>query len=416
MTDKISRKMQMSNLLNGSDKNIANRNFITDTRAASKSTAETLKNYTIKKVLGEGAFGKVKLAVHNHSRLKVAIKILVKNNIKTENDRKVVSKELQILKILRHPYIMQLYEILEDENCLYLVTEFAEKGNLLDYIYNRTRINESTACKFFQQLIDGIDYLHKINVVHRDLKPENLLLDERENVKMADFGLSNVYKDGERLRTACGSPAFAAPEMIRFGRYHPAGVDVWSAGVILYCMLAGYLPFSSDDTQDIYKKIVKGKFTIPKFFSLEATDLINRILVTTPSKRYTIAEIRKHKWFRTYSGYVDVPKGLIMGYNEIPIDMAIVKKVEAFGYDREVITQSIKNYRHNKISTLYSLLLRKEVKNGYVSNADIENIMFKPKILKHVEEQNLRIKDIVANEDHRGTETIQGFSLTAADQ
>lgn len=409
MTDKLSRKMQMSNLLNGSDKNIANRNFITDTRQTSKSTADTLKNYTIKKVLGEGAFGKVKLALHNHSKQKVAIKILEKKRIKSELDRKLVSRELQILKILRHPNIMQLYEILEDDSCLYLITEFAGRGELLSYITSRQRVNENAACRFFQQLIDGLEYIHKINVVHRDLKPENLLIDDKDNIKIADFGLSNVYKEGERLRTGCGSPAFAAPEMIRFGRYHPPGVDVWSSGVILYTMLAGYLPFEGSDTQDLYKKILKGKFKIPAFFSLDAVDLLNKMLVVTPKKRISIAEIKSHKWFKLYRGYTDIPKGLIMGYNEIPIDNAIVKKVEAFGYDREVITQSIKNYRHNKISTLYTLLLKKEVRNGYVSGADIESIMFKPKVLPEVEKLNLTIKEIIAKEEHRGGENIQGL-------
>lgn len=136
-----------------------------------------------------------------------------------------------------------------------------------------------------------------MGIVHRDLKPENLLLDHEKNIKLVDFGLSNTYLEGGLLKTACGSPCYAAPEMIAGHEYHPSKVDVWSCGVILYAMICGYLPFEDPDTAQLYKKILKGEFSLPQFVSNESADLLGKILKTDPETRYTAEDIRKHKWF-----------------------------------------------------------------------------------------------------------------------
>ena len=138
--------------------------------------------------------------------------------------------------------------------------EYASGGELFDYIVANTRLKEKEACKYFQQITSGVEYLHKLGIVHRDLKPENLLIDHEKNIKLVDFGLSNTYKKGETLKTACGSPCYAAPEMIAGERYFGAKVDVWSCGVILYAMICGYLPFEDPDTAKLYKKILRGDF------------------------------------------------------------------------------------------------------------------------------------------------------------
>ncbi len=195
-------------------------------RKKQSSTNKLLKSYIIKSDLGQGTFGKVKLGIHIPTKEKVAIKVLEKNKIVDEGDRERISREIQILKIIRHPNITQLYEIIEDEVQLYLIMEFVPKGELFDYIVSQQRIKEHQASKFFQQIVDGIEYIHKLNIVHRDLKPENLLLDEKMNIKIVDFGLSNLYNEGQLLKTACGSPCYAAPEMIAGKKYKGVQVDI----------------------------------------------------------------------------------------------------------------------------------------------------------------------------------------------
>jgi 5'-AMP-activated protein kinase catalytic alpha subunit len=182
------------------------------------------------------------------------------------------------LKLIRHPNIIQLYEIIETAKYLFLVMEFVEHGELFEYIVNNRKLKEAEACKLYHQLINGIEYTHKLNIVHRDLKPENLLLDFDHSLKIVDFGLSNTYKQGETLKTPCGSPCYAAPEMIKAERYSGLRVDIWSSGVILFAMLCGYLPFEDSNTGNLYQKILSGKYSPSKSLSEDAKDLISRVL------------------------------------------------------------------------------------------------------------------------------------------
>jgi len=297
-----------------------------------------------------------------------------------------------------HSNITQQYCVVETKNTIYIVTEYCSGGELFDYIVSNQRVKEVEACKFYQQLTDGIEYIHKLKIVHRDLKPENLLLDHNMNIKIVDFGLSNLYKENQLLKTACGSPCYAAPEMIAGKKYNGLQVDIWSSGVILFATLCGYLPFDDNDTQTLYRKIMRGEFSIPSFLSNNASDLLKCILNTNPQKRYSIEQIRSHSWFQIYRGYVNIPKGLIIGYNEIPVDETLVDSVVSFGYERDALLQSLKNNRHNKLTTLYYLLLKKFVKNGHVSNADISSVIFKPRVLKEVEEMENAIKSAVEEE------------------
>ena len=183
-------------------------------------------NYRIGKEIGEGTFGKVKLATHSITQENVAVKILEKSKISEASDIDRITREIYILKIIRHPNIIQLYEIIENSKKIYLVMEYASGGELFDYISNNGKLTEQEACKFYQQLVSGIEYLHNLNIVHRDLKPENLLLDYNKNIKIVDFGLSNIYKANELLKTSCGSPCYAAPEMIANKKYIPLCVDI----------------------------------------------------------------------------------------------------------------------------------------------------------------------------------------------
>ena len=160
--------------------------------------------------------------------------------------------------------------------------EYAGGGELFDYIVKRKRLQEHEGCKFFQQIISGVEYIHKVKICHRDLKPENLLLDDKNNIKIVDFGLSNTYKDGETLKTACGSPCYAAPEMIAGKRYNGLNSDIWSCGIILYAISCGYLPFEDPNTNKLYKKILNCDYLIPGFITANCKDLIKKILNTDP--------------------------------------------------------------------------------------------------------------------------------------
>ena len=209
--------------------------------------------------------------------------------------------------------------------------EYASGGELFDYIVANTRLKEEEASKYFQQINAGVEYIHQLNIVHRDLKPENLLLDHNKNIKIVDFGLSNSYSQGELLKTACGSPCYAAPEMIAGKKYLGANVDIWSSGVIMFALICGFLPFEDPDTSKLYKKILSGEFKIPSFVSKDAADLMQKILNTDPEKRYKITDIRKHPWFELNQP-VCSNKGLIVGYNQIPNEEMILEMLEEKGF------------------------------------------------------------------------------------
>ncbi|CBK23984.2 uncharacterized protein [Blastocystis hominis] len=253
--------------------------------------------YRLEKTLGTGSFGKVKLAVHIPTNIEVAIKILSKEKIKQLEMSEKVKREIQILRSFKHPHIVRLYEVIDTPSDLFLVTEYVRGGELFDYIVRHGRLPENEARRFFQQIISGIEYCHNNGVVHRDLKPENILLDEYNNIKIADFGLANFLVDGCFLDTSCGSPNYAAPEVISGRMYAGPEVDIWSCGVILYALLCGRLPFDDENISVLFRKIKNGLYRLPSFLSEGGRDLIPEMLLNDPVKRITIPEIRKDPWF-----------------------------------------------------------------------------------------------------------------------
>ena len=278
--------------------------------------------------LGQGTFGIVVLATHQLTKEKVAVKILEKEKIIQEADKTRIEREIKILKNLRHNNIVHLYDIKETPSSLYIIMEYVQGKELFDYIVSKRRLSEIEACNFYQQIISGIEYLGKIRVVHRDLKPENLLLDKEKNIKIVDFGISNIYPNNELLKTACGSPCYAAPEMINGELYKGLGADIWSSGIVLYAMLCGYLPFGDEDNEKLYKKITSGKFEIPKFLSENCKDILRKILNTDPEKRFTIKQIKKHPWFNIINPRINMSEGLLLNVNIVPIDEKILDEEE----------------------------------------------------------------------------------------
>ncbi|KAJ2662776.1 Protein kinase [Coemansia sp. RSA 1200] len=262
------------------------------------SGKQKIGNYTVLQTVGVGSFGKVKLAVHSQTGHKVALKIIGRSKLAHSDMIGRVNREIQYLKMLRHPHIIKLYEVITTATDIIMVIEYAG-GELFNYIVERGRMNERDARRFFQQIVSAVEYCHRRNIVHRDLKPENVLLDPYDNVKVADFGLSNIMKDGEFLQTSCGSPNYAAPEVINGKLYAGPEVDAWSCGVILYVMLCGRLPFDDDHIPALFKKITAGVFTMPGYLSQGARAILSGLLQVDPLKRMTLAQVRQHSWFTT---------------------------------------------------------------------------------------------------------------------
>ena len=260
------------------------------------------KKYVISKTLGKGTFGKVKIA-HNleNKKEKYACKILLKSNIKDEDDEIRCKREMDILKKMHHVNVVRIYEIVSTETTYYIFMDFCAKGELFNYIVQQQHLSQEKSAFFYYQLINGIEYIHKKNVCHRDLKPENLLLTEKMKLKIIDFGLSNYFK-GNLLETPCGSPCYASPEMVMGKKYNGFCIDIWSSGIILYAMLCGYLPFEEVENDEynevLFKNIVECNVEYPhEFITPVARDLLMKILVKDPEKRITIDEIKQHNFY-----------------------------------------------------------------------------------------------------------------------
>ena len=328
--------------------------------------------FIIGEEVGKGTFGVVRIATHIITGEKVAVKMLYKEKILEESDKKRLEREIKILKILRHRNIVHLYNVIQTSSTIYLVMEYIKGKELFEIIVHKKRLTELEALRYFQQLISGIEYLGKIRVAHRDLKPENLLIDSRNTLKIADFGLSNMYKNNELLSTACGSPCYAAPEMIAGEKYYGLSADIWSSGIILYTMLCGRLPFEDKDNEVLYKKIKEGNFKIPDFLSENAKDFLVKILNVNPKKRYTIAQIKKHPWFNLLDQRKYMSKGLLLNKFIVPIDEDIVTKMEnEYEYNSKEIRINLLGNKHNHITTTYYLILKKKIKKGINSICDM---------------------------------------------
>jgi serine/threonine protein kinase len=263
-------------------------------------------NYVLKQKLGEGAFAEVRLGVHAQTGEEYAVKILDRAAITGLDFERDVKREIKIMKYLRHPGIVSIHAVLVTESKMYLVMELVRGGELYEEIVKKRRIDEETARKYFQQLVDAMVYCHRRGVVHRDLKPENLLLTGDGNLKVTDFGMSWMKDHMEPecnakrlLQTQCGTPKYMAPEVIALSAqgYDGEKLDAWECGMVLYALLAGYLPFNGEDDNSVFNSILRGKLQFPSHFSPGAKDVLKQLLEKDPANRASLECIREHMWF-----------------------------------------------------------------------------------------------------------------------
>ncbi|KAM9251462.1 5'-AMP-activated protein kinase catalytic subunit alpha-1-like isoform 1-T1 [Cariama cristata] len=314
-------------------------------------------NYILGDTLGVGTFGKVKIGKHELTQHKVAVKILNRQKIRSLDVVGKIRREIQNLKLFRHPHIIKMYQVICTPTDIFMVMEYVSGGELFDYICKNGRLDEKESRRLFQQILSGVDYCHRHMVVHRDLKPENVLLDARMNAKIADFGLSNMMSDGEFLRTSCGSPNYAAPEVISGRLYAGPEVDIWSSGVILYALLCGTLPFDDDHVPTLFKKICDGIFYTPQYLNPSVISLLKHMLQVDPMKRATIKNIREHEWFKQ-----DLPKYLFPedpSYSSTMIDDEALKEVcDKFECTEEEVLSCLYSQNHqDPLVVAYHLII-----------------------------------------------------------
>ncbi|KAJ3426827.1 protein kinase [Anaeramoeba flamelloides] len=340
---------------------------------------ETVGPYLIDKTIGVGANGKVKLGIHKETKKKVAIKILAKKRFfRQPKTRTKLEREISVLKLLKHPNIMRLYDVYETSKKLYLIMELAEGGELFDLLISKKSLGHTCALYYFQQIIFALNYMHERKICHRDLKPENLLLDNNMNLKIADFGMAQLMKDGSLLETSCGSPQYACPEIIKGLNYDGRKADVWACGVILYTFISGKLPFNSTNMNKLLTKIKMGNYAMNENFNEMEKDLIKKLLTNNPIKRISIKEILKHPLFISNYPEKFIPPNSKLNIvkigkiNSKNIQEDILKDLESLGWGAtKKIRYALKKKKLNQVKIYYYLFLKKK---GLENTLQIEKI------------------------------------------
>uniref|UniRef100_A0A674MM32 MAP/microtubule affinity-regulating kinase 3 n=1 Tax=Takifugu rubripes TaxID=31033 RepID=A0A674MM32_TAKRU len=332
-------------------------------RPASFCDQPHIGNYRLLKTIGKGNFAKVKLARHVLTGKEVAVKIIDKTQLNSSSLQKLF-REVRIMKLLNHPNIVKLFEVIETEKTLYLVMEYASGGEVFDYLVAHGRMKEKEARAKFRQIVSAVQYCHQKCIVHRDLKAENLLLDADMNIKIADFGFSNEFTLGNKLDTFCGSPPYAAPELFQGKKYDGPEVDVWSLGVILYTLVSGSLPFDGQNLKELRERVLRGKYRIPFYMSTDCENLLKKFLILNPSKRGSLEQIMRDRWMNV--GYEDEE---LKPYIEPQPDYKDPKKTDIMlqmGFSLEEIQDSLVNQKYNDVMAAYLLL---DYRNSEVSTS-----------------------------------------------
>ncbi|KAM4014653.1 LOW QUALITY PROTEIN: maternal embryonic leucine zipper kinase-like [Anomaloglossus baeobatrachus] len=319
---------------------------------------ELLKYYELHETIGTGGFAKVKLATHLLTGEKVAIKVMNKESLGDDLPR--VKTEIEAMKNLSHQHVCRLYHVIETPKKIFMVLEYCPGGELFDYIIAKDRLSEDEARVFFRQIVSAVAYIHSQGYAHRDLKPENLLIDEDQNLKLIDFGLCAKPKGGMdyHLMTCCGSPAYAAPELVQGKAYIGSEADIWSMGVLMYALMCGYLPFDDDNVMLLYKKIMRGKYEVPKWLSPGSVLLLRQMLQVDPKKRISVKHLLRHPWlFQGYPCPVEWYSKCPLGYMD---EDCITELSVYFRLSKESTSQLISEWNYDHTTATYLLLQTKK--------------------------------------------------------
>jgi serine/threonine protein kinase len=319
-------------------------------------------HYIFEKRLGSGAFATVWLATHEITHIKVAVKIIVKSSINDDEAVTRLTRELNFMKQMRHPFIAEFYEYLEDDQAHYYCMEYAEHESLLNFISTNGPLSEAQVRHYFSQLVSVLEYLHNdLRVCHRDVKAENILLDRHNNIRVIDFGLANQFTASRPLlNTACGSPPYASPEMIKGQPYSQAS-DIWSSGIVLYSMATGLLPFDDDNLQTLLRKIVTAEIVYPAFLSPALTDLLKRMLTKNPDLRLTLAEIKEHDWFSQTQYEALFAMHLGERSTETIVDLELLDQMAEFGIETSSLKQQLFLGAFTELTAMYRMLRRQRL-------------------------------------------------------
>lgn len=319
-------------------------------------------NYLMLERIADSGFADVWVGMHEVIELKVAIKVIAKTTFDSHNMKTRFNREVSLLKQTSHPFVALFFESIETETHHFLVMEYAENGNMGEFLTSKGPLTEPQARHYFSQLISVLEYLHNDKfVAHRDLKAENVLLDRHNNIRVIDFDLSTTFSASQaNLNTACGSPAYAAPEMIK-GQPYTQAADIWSAGVLLYSMVAGHLPYVDDNIQRLLQKIVYTDVHYPGFMSPPLIDLLRKMLSKNPETRLTLERIKEHHWFSQTEYAALIREQFVEWSNtEGVIDKEIVDKMTALGMDCRSLHEQILVGEFTELTSIYRQLIRQK--------------------------------------------------------
>ncbi|KAJ6235187.1 protein kinase [Anaeramoeba flamelloides] len=362
--------------------------------------------YLLGPTVGEGSFGIVRLAKHLPTQFKVAIKIISKKKfILKQKSKEQLVREMKILRLMNHSNVIRLFDVFTNETHFFIVMEFVNGGELVDYLTSKQKIKAKAIKKIFVQILSGVDYCHQLQIVHRDLKLENVLIDQEMNIKIIDFGLSNFVEKGQLLKTYCGSPSYSCPEILSRRKYDGFKADVWSLGVILYALIVGKLPFNADNPMKLYKKIVTGSYLIPNFVDKEAANLLSAMLCVDPKKRITIEQIKNHPYINPDNEKEnDQINSIIVSP---PIDPLIILKIANMGHPHLRVLTELEKQGSPLLPTY--LILNEMSKDGSLKiESEIKKIELK---LQEITSQQNKNNNINNNNNTITTTTITTIIL-----
>uniref|UniRef100_A0A669E7G0 BR serine/threonine kinase 2 n=1 Tax=Oreochromis niloticus TaxID=8128 RepID=A0A669E7G0_ORENI len=331
--------------------------------------------YRLEKTLGKGQTGLVKLGVHCVTNQKVAIKIVNREKL-SESVLMKVEREIAILKLIEHPHVLKLHDVYENKKYLYLVLEHVSGGELFDYLVKKGRLTPKEARKFFRQIISALDFCHSHSICHRDLKPENLLLDEKNNIRIADFGMASLQVGDSLLETSCGSSVCVSACVHQGEKYDGRKADAWSCGVILFALLVGALPFDDDNLRNLLEKVKLGVFHMPHFIPPDCQNLLRGMIEVDPIKRLTLEQIQKHTWYLAGKNEPEpeqpIPRKVAIRTlaSVEEIDPDVLESMHSLGCfrDKDKLTKDLLSEDDNQEKMIYFLLLDR--KERYPSHED----------------------------------------------